>query len=109
MEDVHVFGRPGCPYTIKAVDELVQNGVSFSYQSLPSGVTREDFWKTVQGYVPNFALQRTFPTIIVRKPTTQIFGSEGAAIISKQGPSRSQQIHSTAKKAMSHGHNFVVI
>jgi len=111
MEDVRVFGRPGCPYTIKAVDELVQNGISFSYRSLPGGMTREEFWQTVQGYAPNFTLQRTFPTIIVRKPTTQIFGSEGAAIIasSKQGPGRSRQIHNTAKTAMVHGHNFVVI
>ena len=111
MEGVRVFGRPGCPYTTKAVDELMQSGVSFSYRSLPSGMTRDEFWKTVQGSVPTLTLQRTFPTIIVSQPRPQVFGSEGAAIIAagKPGPRRSQQIHNTAKKAMVHGHNFVVL
>ena len=111
MADIQIFGLPHCPYTINAVTSLARNGkFPFSYQSIRPGTTREAFWNDVQKTVPDLLLQRTFPTIIVKDPQPQVYGSEGVGVItanSKPVLRQSDRVAQTVQKAMAHGHSFV--
>lgn len=83
-----VFGRPGCPYTVRAVQELVADGrYPFAYVSLPAGMSREDWWKFVQKRAPRATIRHSFPTIITWTPKAQVFDSSGVRqIVQSQDP-----------------------
>jgi hypothetical protein len=114
MDDIQIFGLPHCPYTKNAVTLLARNGhFPFAYHSIRVGTTREAFWDKVQKKAPELTLQRTFPTIIVKKPQPQVYGSEGASVIAANlkpvGPSEGSSVHQAIQRAMAHGHDFVFV
>lgn len=110
-----VFGRPGCPYTVRAVQELVADGrYPFAYVSLPPGMTREAWWEFVQRRAPRATIRRTFPTVIAWTPKARAFDSSGVRhILASQDPAKFQSLvlnRRTAPKnferAIADGKNF---
>lgn len=109
--DIVIFGLPGCPFTIKAVTALARHGrVPFAYQSIRPNESRPEFWTKVQKDAPGIQLPRTFPTILVKHPQRQAYGSEGADILtanSKPVVHQPERLIQNIQRAMSHSHDFV--
>lgn len=110
-----VFGRPGCPYTVRAVQELVADGrYPFAYVSLPPGMSREAWWQFVQKRAPRASIRQTFPTVIAWTPKARVFDSSGVRqILASQDPGKFHSLvlsrRTTPKnveRAIAEGKNF---
>lgn len=76
---VVVYGRPDCPFTAKAVKELMVDHIPFSYFGFDANITTTPkFWQAIA----HLTDQRTFPTIIVFENDSKIQETQDEIITS---------------------------
>lgn len=96
-----VFGRAGCPHTVRAVDALVRSKFPFAYVPWNTDrfKDRASWWAFVQSCVPKLQIPMTFPTVIVWNPGPLVLNADGVEqFVKKHDPTQFNAVRGVKPK-----------